>query len=68
MPLEKSFCCLTVRKEELPSKVILGENPNPDEKPVAVSSAESSKTAKMVNAYNALILAEKMSILPVYLY
>lgn len=45
----------------LPSKVILGENPNPDEKPVAVSSAESSKTAKMVNAYNALILAEKMS-------
>jgi subtilisin family serine protease len=45
----------------LPSKVILGENPNPDEKPVVVSSAESSKTAKMVNAYNALILAEKMS-------
>ncbi|OIV42598.1 S8 family peptidase [Flavobacterium johnsoniae] len=45
----------------LPSKVILGENPNPDQQPVAVSSVESSKTAKMVNAYNALILAEKMS-------
>lgn len=45
----------------LPAKVILGENPNPDEKPVAVSSAESSKTAKMVNAYNALLMAEKMS-------
>lgn len=45
----------------LPSKVVLGENPNPDEKPVAVSSAESSKTAKMVNAYNALLMAEKMS-------
>ncbi|OXB01395.1 peptidase S8 [Flavobacterium oncorhynchi] len=45
----------------LPSKVILGENPNPDEKPEAVSSVESSKTAKMVNAYNALLMAEKMS-------
>jgi len=45
----------------LPSMVILGENPNPDEKPVAVSSAESSKSAKMVNAYNALLMAEKMS-------
>ncbi|WP_281231135.1 S8 family peptidase [Flavobacterium gelatinilyticum] len=45
----------------LPAKVVLGENPNPDEKPVAVSSAESSKTAKMVNAYNALLMAEKMS-------
>ncbi|MFH6998056.1 S8 family peptidase [Flavobacterium sp. FlaQc-57] len=45
----------------LPSKVILGENPNPDQKPVAVSSAESSRTAKMVNAYNALLMAEKMS-------
>ncbi|MBS7255022.1 S8 family peptidase [Flavobacterium branchiicola] len=45
----------------LPSKVVLGENPNPDEKPVAVSSVESSKTAKMVNAYNALLMAEKMS-------
>ena len=45
----------------LPSMVILGENPNPNEKPVAVSSAESSKSAKMVNAYNALLMAEKMS-------
>lgn len=45
----------------LPSKVVLGENPNPDAAPVAVSSAESSKTAKMVNAYNALLMAEKMS-------
>ena len=33
----------------LPSMVVLGENPNPEQKPVAVSSAESSKTAKMVN-------------------
>lgn len=45
----------------LPSMVILGENPNPNEKPLAVSSAESSKSAKMVNAYNALLMAEKMS-------
>lgn len=45
----------------LPSKVVLGENPNPQEKPVAVSSVESSRTAKMVNAYNALLMAEKMS-------
>jgi cell wall-associated protease len=45
----------------LPSKVVLGENPNPDAAPVAVSSVESSKTAKMVNAYNALLMAEKMS-------
>ncbi|KFF07265.1 S8 family peptidase [Flavobacterium reichenbachii] len=45
----------------LPAKVVLGENPNPNEKPVAVSSVESSKTGKMVNAYNALIMAEKMS-------
>ncbi|WP_026727142.1 S8 family peptidase [Flavobacterium denitrificans] len=45
----------------LPSKVVLGKNPNLDEKPKAVSSAESSKTAKMVNAYNALLMAEKMS-------
>jgi cell wall-associated protease len=45
----------------LPSQVVLGENPNPDAAPVAVSSAESSKTAKMVNAYNALLMAEKMS-------
>ncbi|GGF01103.1 S8 family peptidase [Flavobacterium limi] len=40
----------------LPEKVVLGE-----EKPEAVSSTESSKTAKMVNAYNALLMAEKMS-------
>ncbi|MCV9932455.1 S8 family peptidase [Flavobacterium sp. LS1R47] len=45
----------------LPAMVILGENPNPEEKPVAVSSTESSKTGKMVNAYNALLMAEKMS-------
>ena len=45
----------------LPPKVVLGENPNRDAEPVAVSSAESSKTAKMVNAYNALLMAEKMS-------
>lgn len=45
----------------LPSMVVLGENPNPEQKPVAVSSSESSKTAKMVNAYNALLMAEKMS-------
>lgn len=45
----------------LPAEVVLGENPNRDQEPVAVSSAESSKTAKMVNAYNALLMAEKMS-------
>jgi cell wall-associated protease len=45
----------------LPSKVVLGENPNPDQEPVAVSATESSKTAKMVNAYNALLMADKMS-------
>lgn len=45
----------------LPSMVVLGENPNSNEEPVAVSSAESSKTGKMVNAYNALLMAEKMS-------
>lgn len=45
----------------LPSKVVLGKSENPQEKPVAVSSVESSKTAKMVNAYNALLMAEKMS-------
>jgi cell wall-associated protease len=45
----------------LPSMVVLGESENPDENPKAVSSVESSKTAKMVNAYNALIMAEKMS-------
>ncbi|OXB24188.1 peptidase S8 [Flavobacterium tructae] len=45
----------------LPSMVVLGENHNPEAKPVAVSSTESSRTAKMVNAYNALLMAEKMS-------
>lgn len=45
----------------LPSMVVLGENHNPEAKPVAVSSAESSRTAKMVNAYNALLMAEKIS-------
>jgi cell wall-associated protease len=45
----------------LPSKVVLGENPDPSQKPEAVSSVESSRTAKMVNAYNALLMAEKMS-------
>ncbi|PXY45108.1 S8 family peptidase [Flavobacterium hydrophilum] len=40
----------------LPEKVVLGE-----EKPEAVSATESSKTAKMVNAYNALLMAEKLS-------
>lgn len=45
----------------LPSKVVLGESENPGEKPAAVSSVESSRTAKMVNAYNALLMAEKMS-------
>lgn len=45
----------------LPAMVVLGSNPNPDEKPVAVSSAASSRSGKMVNAYNALLMAEKMS-------
>ncbi|MXO03358.1 S8 family peptidase [Flavobacterium sp. HBTb2-11-1] len=45
----------------LPSMVVLGESENPGESPKAVSSVESSKTAKMVNAYNALLMAEKMS-------
>lgn len=45
----------------LPSMIVLGENPDPTQKPVPVSSAESSKSAKMVNAYNALLMAEKMS-------
>lgn len=39
----------------LPGTVALGENS--EIKP----AAESSKTAKMVNAYNALLMAEKMS-------
>ncbi|WP_264535837.1 S8 family peptidase [Flavobacterium sp. N1736] len=45
----------------LPAMVVLGENPDPAQEPTPVSSAESSKTAKMVNAYNALLMAEKMS-------
>jgi cell wall-associated protease len=45
----------------LPANVVLGESTNPNEKPVTVSSAQSSKSAKMVNAYNALLMAEKMS-------
>ena len=45
----------------LPSTVVLGTGENPGEKPAPVSSVESSKTAKMVNAYNALLMAEKMS-------
>ena len=45
----------------LPASVVLGESTNPTEKPVTVSSAQSSKSAKMVNAYNALLMAEKMS-------
>jgi len=45
----------------LPSMVVLGKSENPAEKTAAVSSVESSKTAKMVNAYNALLMAEKMS-------
>ncbi len=39
----------------LPTNVVLGENK--EVKP----ASESSKTAKMVNAYNALLMAEKMS-------
>ncbi|CAN1495339.1 AprE Subtilisin-like serine proteases [Flavobacteriaceae bacterium] len=45
----------------LPAMVVLGESTNPNEKPLPVSSAQSSKSAKMVNAYNALLMAEKMS-------
>jgi cell wall-associated protease len=45
----------------LPSEVVLGENPDPSQESAAVSSAKSSKSAKMVNAYNALLMAEKMS-------
>jgi cell wall-associated protease len=45
----------------LPAKVVLGESENPNEKSVPVASTESSRTGKMVNAYNALVLAEKMS-------
>jgi cell wall-associated protease len=45
----------------LPAEVVLGDNPDPSQKPTAVSSAKSSKSAKMINAYNALLMAEKMS-------
>jgi cell wall-associated protease len=45
----------------LPAMVALGESTNPNEKPVPLASTQSSKSAKMVNAYNALVLAEKMS-------
>lgn len=45
----------------LPAKVILGENPNPAQEPSAVASSQSSKSARMVNAYNALLMAEKMT-------
>ncbi|WP_348799316.1 S8 family peptidase [Flavobacterium adhaerens] len=46
----------------LPSQVVLGEDEaNPGQKPEATASTKSSKSAKMVNAYNALLLAEKMS-------
>jgi subtilisin family serine protease len=45
----------------LPSMVVLGKSENPGEKPNPISSVESSKTAKMVNAYNALLMAEDLS-------
>jgi cell wall-associated protease len=45
----------------LPAMVALGESDNPNQNVVPVSSTASSKSAKMVNAYNALLLAEKMS-------
>lgn len=45
----------------LPAMVVLGESETPGQQPVAVSSSKSSKSAKMVNAYNALLMAEKMS-------
>ncbi|QLC66670.1 S8 family serine peptidase [Flavobacterium sp. LPB0248] len=45
----------------LPSMVVLGKSENPEEKPKPISSVESSKTAKMVNAYNALLMAEDLS-------
>ena len=45
----------------LPAMVVLGENPNPNQAAVSVPSAKSSKSAKMVNAYNALLMAGKMS-------
>lgn len=45
----------------LPSMVALGESPNPNQNSTPVSSTASSKSGKMVNAYNALLMAEKMS-------
>ena len=45
----------------LPAKVVLGESEILGQESAPVSSAESSRTAKMVNAYNALLMAEKMS-------
>ncbi|MNR19228.1 hypothetical protein D3C85_1360070 [compost metagenome] len=45
----------------LPTMLVLGKNINPDKKPEPVSSIESSKTKKMVNAYNAMLMAEKKS-------
>jgi cell wall-associated protease len=45
----------------LPAQVILGESETPGLQPVPVASSESSKSAKMINAYNALLMAEKMS-------
>jgi cell wall-associated protease len=45
----------------LPAMVVLGESQDPTKEPVAVASSQSSKSAKMVNAYNALLMAEKMS-------
>jgi len=45
----------------LPTNVILGESENPNERPAPVAATTSSKSAKMVNAYNALLMAEKMS-------
>jgi subtilisin family serine protease len=40
----------------LPENVLLGEK-----KDVKTTAANTSKTGKMVNAYNALLMAEKMS-------
>ena len=45
----------------LPAMVMLGESNDPGKKPEAVTSAKSSRSAKMVNAYNALLMAEKMA-------
>lgn len=45
----------------LPENIILGKSENPTEKAKPVSRTESSQSGKMVNAYNALLMAEKMS-------